>query len=514
MTAAVDLKASATLPVRLGTSFSQNQSPRGEDRRWNSLRYNHKPRLRNANDAKCFIKPSKEAGESRLTLRDGDDEYKFNGQHGEMPDSYVLVFQGSGKDKEAVLERIGTHHAFNLVQTPGDDSATKLEQRYPHIFLDSDDSSGGKEGNLFGEEGDDADQDADPSNPFDYRHFLKDERDETKDEVSDSRRRAADSPVIQSRSGTTPLTQATKRAPLERSSSNTSIFQKKKKAPIKQAPPPVQKEKTEPRRAKTSEAPPADSSSRVERKPAAKPKLALPEVRLERKATIPAEVPSSSPEAASDHEGELMLDDDHDVDEMDIDEIDNAFPETNDDDDGELILEDFDNGPSKSRTEPKAMSLALSGQIGGGPISLRSAVNSPAVAQLNGSPMIRHPARAADSTEEFELGLDEDEPSSPEPPRQHRYDTSVEYPRHPGPDDHEDAMSDEDDADVEDLELPSPAQSHVLNVSSATVTSHAPVNNTVGDDDDDLDMQLALALGETDDAAAVPIESDEESEEE
>jgi hypothetical protein len=153
------------------------------------------------------------------------------------------------------------------------------------------------------------------------------------------------------------------------------------------------------------------------------------------------------------------------------------------DDSGELILENETPTSEKLPTRQTAMALALTGQLGiGGPISLRSAASSPA-SQRIASPMPIRPEGMQEDGE-FDLG---------------------------GADD--DAEVVDEDADVEVLELPSPA---------AAVTPEEPRRESKesaaeiadgGADEDDLDAQLAAALGE-DDAPAPPQEEEEESEEE
>lgn len=149
---------------------------------------------------------------------------------------------------------------------------------------------------------------------------------------------------------------------------------------------------------------------------------------------------------------------------------------------GELVLENETPVQEKPRS---AMSLALTGQLDQGrPISLHSAASSPASRAVSPNPPN---TGNIDDGEEFEIG---------------------------DPDAH--AGDDDADADVEDLALPSPAQ-----------TRHQPqrsieeaVNEKPADDEDDLDAQLALAMAEEDDGGgdAAPLaaaaESDEESEEE
>ncbi|KJX96056.1 hypothetical protein TI39_contig844g00001 [Zymoseptoria brevis] len=155
-------------------------------------------------------------------------------------------------------------------------------------------------------------------------------------------------------------------------------------------------------------------------------------------------------------------------------------------DSGELILEN--ETPINEKPPKHSMALALGGQLGTGPISLRSAASSPGHVQ---SPAQQAEPEASSAVYEFELG-----DSSPEP----EGDDTHHAPR--DEDEEGDAgEEDDDDADVDDLELPSPAQTQRHSVGAAANAA------AVGDDDDDLDKQLALAMMEDDDGS-------EESEEE
>ena len=145
-----------------------------------------------------------------------------------------------------------------------------------------------------------------------------------------------------------------------------------------------------------------------------------------------------------------------------------------------------------------AMALALSGQLGRGPISLHSAASSPASRVTSPNPP--RPEGMEDG-EEFDLGMS----SSPEAPVKSQ--PKLQEEDYFGGDGEEDA-----DADVEDFELPSPAQTHGRKKSIAASTA-------TGDDDDDLERQMMAAMADDDDdgvaaTAPPPAESDVESEEE
>ncbi|KAK5175753.1 uncharacterized protein LTR77_000892 [Saxophila tyrrhenica] len=275
----------------------------------------------------------------------------------------------------------------------------------------------------------------DASNPWDYRNYLK--------QTSTGSRRldgAAKAPVS---SSSMSQQRAASSMPVSRPSKQSSgplLAQKKRKAPGLQ--------KADAKRVKAGTEPPRPSAPDV------------PRVRIDRKAST-------------------------------------RRPSV--DDSGELILENETPVTEKPPRRTGAMALALGGQLSQGPISLRSAANSPA--SMAPSPMSARP-EGIDDGEEFEFG---DNESSPEAvtkvdSKQQQKDDYF------GSGDEDDEGSTADaDADVENLELPSPAQTHQKSTNSATA-----------DDEDDLDKQLALAMAEDDEGGGPPpqAESDEESEEE
>jgi len=97
---------------------------------------------------------------------DGDkrSKYTYSGPRRDPKNSYVLIFDQT--KQTCTLERLSSSFDLNLESTPVEDSAPKLQERYPHIpplIEPTEDPS-----NLF-----DDDAEPDPDNPFDYRHFLK-----------------------------------------------------------------------------------------------------------------------------------------------------------------------------------------------------------------------------------------------------------------------------------------------------------------------------------------------------
>lgn len=372
-------------------------------------------------------------GVVRLCLGKDKDEYSYEGKAAYQEDRFVLLCRGSGKDKELVLERLDGSYGVNLTGTPSDEDASKLAERY-HYLPPEDEADIGLPGN-----DDDEGNAPDQSNPFDYRNHLQARRAEAVATGAVTPRSTADTPKLAAReAGSTPL------PPPKKPVASSSSVEKKRKTqgPLKPSP----------KRVKAGAEPPAPlPSAKSQRKD-------VPAVRIDRKASI-------------------------------------RQPPI--DDSGELILENETPVTEKPPRAAGSMALALSGQLGQGPISLRSAASSPA--SRNASPAPPRP-EGIESPAEFALGE-----SSPE--------TSAKKPRVESPGDYFSNAGDDDedaDADVEDLELPSPRQRRksVANAGSGGVGA---------DEDYDMERELELALAQDDGAMAQPTvlnESDEESEEE
>ncbi|KAK3629089.1 hypothetical protein LTR56_006514 [Elasticomyces elasticus] len=384
----IDLKATGTYNIRLGDSIAKGA---GSVKQWASVRYNHKPALDKPARATSSIKSNGDH-DCELVLKDDEGEYGYAGTIEEIGHTYVLVLRGGGESTEAVLEELSSSHAFNLTSTPEEKDAGKLKDRYAHIVVEQDDQT-----SLLGD-GAASEIPADPSNPFDYRHFLK---------------AAAQSKVKQVESGTsTPVTHARPASstplvrPAKKAGTSALIQQKKRKAPVSAA------DRADAKRVK-----PSDTAASVT-KSSKIAETAPPRIRVDRKASV---------------------------------------RKSSYDESGELILENDDPPSSKLPSARSAMAMALNGQLTqsqGGPISLRSAASSPASHMESPAP---------DDIDELGDGFVDD--------------------------DEEGYLDEQDeDADVEDLELPSPATVHKPSVSAATVTG--------GDDEDDLDAQLAAAMAE------------------
>ena len=254
-------KSQATYPIRLGASISK---PSDATTRFASIRYNHKPALKQVDDVKASIGSGPAGNELLLEVEGG--QYTYRGEYGQDEGTFVLVVKGEGKDREMILERLDGIHAFNLISTPAESDAAKLERLHPHL------TEPVGEDDLFGD-----DDEPDASNPFDYRHFLKAEL-EKPESVAESSRSNLGTPVVQP---------AARPPPAARSSKPAA----KAKAPVKRKPAAA---KANAKRVKAGEEEPTPAKAAT-----SKAKAEAPKIRMDRKASIR--------KPSIDDSGELIL---------------------------------------------------------------------------------------------------------------------------------------------------------------------------------------------------------------
>ncbi|KAI7456665.1 hypothetical protein KC364_g11332 [Hortaea werneckii] len=467
----LDLSKPASFPIRLGNSLTQ--SPEAVD-----------------------------PYAVKLDIQDG--QWSYDGRPAQdVGDNYVLILRGEGSKKEAVLERIHAGYEFNLTSTPNEADSEALRKQYPHLE-DAGQATDGDE--LFGDESND-EEPLDPSNPFDYRHHLNTAMADHHNKQHEPPPSSKPTPRAQPTrpASSTPLARPTHK----RQASNHLFAQqpKKRKPPTSDAPTPSQTKgstaKTSTKKPKPDAHPsttsPSTSSRNIKQPPSTTRKP--PEIRLDRQASSAHQQPLSS--SPHHHEAE---------------DEDSASDEAG----GELILENDE--ASHSRRHPHhtqhqgataskgkarnagAMSLALSGQLGageqgagggGGPISLRSAASSPAS-------RIDSPGGLQTSAGKRQLGG--------------WGGRTGEGRGHGGGG--EDEEEGGDDADVEDLELPSPANGSAGRDERGGGGEEGVVAvDQEEEEEDDLDAQLAAAMAQDDGGGGqgeqfVQEEEEEESEEE
>lgn len=254
------LNGQTTFPLRLGTSISKP----AESKRFASVRYNHKPALRNDGDPQCTIQPQESEEEYELRIKQGDEEYTYAARNTSGDDRYVLLPRGTGKDMEIVLEKLQSFYDFNLTKTPDEKSAGKLARRYPHLPEDEDD-----EQDIFGDDDATAEEPRDRNNPFDYRNYLKAGSSTTKVKTTQPPQSGANTPLSQPRpASTTPHSRPSKR------SEGPFLAQKKRRA--------QDTAKSNPKRVKAGTEPPASEKE----KPPALHRNNIPRLRMDRKASL------------------------------------------------------------------------------------------------------------------------------------------------------------------------------------------------------------------------------------
>ncbi|KAK3673361.1 hypothetical protein LTR78_006907 [Recurvomyces mirabilis] len=340
---AVDFKAPGTYSIRLGSSFGGKA---GAPKKYQSVRYNHRPTLRREEQSTSRISRNSANTASGLLLQDGEDEYRYTGQGQEAEDSYVLVIK-DGED--AVLEKLSADWVFNLTTTPIQSDADVLQEQHTHVSLNDEVEEG-----LFGDHDEGKEAPLDPDNPFDYRHYLK--------TASEAKSRPAETEGPRSTLGTPqhprPASATPISRPVRRTADSALVPQKKRKIQTTAA------TTTTAKRTKVADSPAtASAKTKTTKTQTSRSNEPPPKIRVDRKAS-------------------LRQPDDED-------------------DNGELVLE---NGDSSSKgTSRNAMSLALSGQLGEAPISLQSAANTPN-SHIAGSPAPIRPDEIEEAAEEEEEG--------------------------------------------------------------------------------------------------------------
>jgi hypothetical protein len=447
-TPAIDLSAPSSFNLRLGPTISKQN----DEHRYRNVRYNYKPQAAQGATVTSKILPGKQPSASTLSLKDGDKEWKYKGQHKEDEDMYVLVLSGDGK-KEAVLERLNSSHAVNLIQTPDDNDEESLARKHPHLTEDENDKD-----DADISEGNTEDATPDANNPFDFRHFLK-----AVEEEEEAKRKEATPQPTRSTLGTpmhstaAPAARSAKATPAKSTTASAAL--KKRKTPAATA------TKANPKRVKAGEDPPVTKTpaSSSTNKAA---DSAVPKVRLDRKASIHHTKAPKPP--VDDYE-----------------------------DDGELILENSTADPKPNSNHLSAMSLAISGAFGNrgsGPISLRSAASSPGV----NSP--QENTQETQEGEEFEFG-------GGSSPAAEQYEFEFV--------DDDDGDEEEDNDDDEAPSASQTEQSHQPAVPSRS--RRGSLAGPVVDEEDDMEAQLALAMAAEEDdeePAAAYEDSDEDVSEE
>ena len=137
---------------------------------------NHRPKLPTSS-TRSIITPSSQGIESgydlSLTNKDDGDAYRYTGA---QQSSGALALIYDSKTQAFTLDKIDTSFRFNLRSTPSNKNAANLATQYPQLETGLPAPGNGQddlfdEGSINGDA--DMGREADPNNPYDYRHFLK-----------------------------------------------------------------------------------------------------------------------------------------------------------------------------------------------------------------------------------------------------------------------------------------------------------------------------------------------------
>ncbi|CAF9914254.1 MAG: hypothetical protein ALECFALPRED_009508 [Alectoria fallacina] len=170
----IDPSKPAKFHVTISEQLLREEGPR--KRRKVNIQLNHRPKL-SSSSTKSVITPSSQGRDNgyslSLTNRENGDIYLYNGTQ-QPSEAVALVYDPN--TQAFTLDRIDTSFRFNLRSTPSNQDAATLATQYPqletglptpeHVEDDVFDQSTANDDKDLARE-------ADPNNPYDYRHFLK-----------------------------------------------------------------------------------------------------------------------------------------------------------------------------------------------------------------------------------------------------------------------------------------------------------------------------------------------------
>jgi hypothetical protein len=371
---------------------------RTDGQSYSSVKLNHKPN-HSGGSRTTKLRTSRENTTS-LDIKDREDGetsiYHYEGTKSSPKKSYVLVFDS--ETQTATLQPLTASYSLNLKSTPWKSSPKQLAEQYPQIHEQSDASDYGEGSDPFGSVSDD---EPDPDNPFDFRHFL--------DGARPPRMSASPAPAP------VPKVASLSESSIARERSMSNPEGKVPQRPTQQRQTP--KIRME-RKASARSDDHGGALGKKATKPITKPKR---EIEVPKSQTQPTSIPRSQ-ESTKSQEFDLLDDDEDDF----------MGPSGT----GGLEIDFGDEGPP---ARIRARALTLPGSSREGPISLRSAANSP-------SSQIQTPRRRGQDVDEYVIDM--------------------------GGMNHEE---DEEDADVSDDDEQSPPQ--------RAFRAHREVEESDGDDD-------------------------------
>lgn len=170
----IDPSKPAKYPVTVSDHLLREDGPR--KRRKVNIQLNHRPKL-STSCTKTIITPSSQGQDNgynlSLTNKENGDVYLYNGSQ-QPSEAVALIYDPN--TQSFTLDKIDTTFRFNLRSTPSNKNAASLATQYPQLETGLT-APEHIEDDLFDEgsanDGEDLTREADPNNPYDYRHFLK-----------------------------------------------------------------------------------------------------------------------------------------------------------------------------------------------------------------------------------------------------------------------------------------------------------------------------------------------------
>ena len=165
----IDPSKSGRYPIIVNEELLREDRPRKRQRI--SVQYNHRPKVLEEQSATVKLSKNKRDNNYDLFIgaTNGESGYSYEGIQ-EPSNSLALIYD-PGK-QAFILDRIDGEFRFNLRNTPSNQDGSSLATQYPQLDI------GEPNAEADGHMGDDAEGEnpdditADPSNPYDYRHFL------------------------------------------------------------------------------------------------------------------------------------------------------------------------------------------------------------------------------------------------------------------------------------------------------------------------------------------------------
>lgn len=153
----LDLHAPGSHPVRIG-----------DGRHGMTLvRYNHKPAVTEELATATIRRDTRKEGYT-LTIEDGEDDFVYEAQQGDVQDTVVLLLDD--EQDGLVLEMADASLSCNLIEAPWEQDAKKLAEQYTILRAEEGEHDTGD--GADGQHTMAHDEQPDPANPFDFRNYV------------------------------------------------------------------------------------------------------------------------------------------------------------------------------------------------------------------------------------------------------------------------------------------------------------------------------------------------------